>query len=63
MHNVCVGACVHARLRVGVDVCVCVHEVQKKKAKKKKEGGLYSMQITLPMLQQLLLCVGSSVSC
>lgn len=26
-------------------------------------GGLYSMQITLPVLQQLLLCVGPSVSC
>lgn len=33
----------------------CVH--------KQKEGGLYSMQITLPVLQQLLLCVGPSVSC
>lgn len=28
-----------------------------------REGGLYSMQITLPILQQLLLCVGPSVSC
>lgn len=67
---ICVQCCVFAWLSSAMLMCIpCVSGLQTwlrvlaVTRTSAREWGLYSMQITLAMPQQLLLCIGPSVSC